>query len=115
MHQAYRVNWDTLQGARAVSELCSVASDFIEKLRICQGWFPFYASRERVERGCDVADQFKLRPIVLVDIRIHGIDMDERALVPVIPEAWFIFDRIISDSDDHIGRVQELVGRLIVK
>ena len=68
-----------------------------------------------MERGRDVAGQFKLRPIVLVYVSRNGIDMDKMTLASLVPETWFVFDLDVSHGDDHISRVQELVGWLIVE
>ena len=54
-------------------------------------------------------------PIVLVDVRGSGIDVDERPLASLVPEARFVFDRVVADGDDHIGCVEELVGGLVVE
>jgi hypothetical protein len=105
VHQAHRVDGDTVQGGRLCGELPPLASDLAEQLRIRRGCGLFYLGGEHTERGRDIAGQFQLRPIVLVDVRSNGIDMDKMTLASLVPEAWFVFDRVVPHGDDHISRV----------
>jgi hypothetical protein len=41
--------------------------------------------------------------------------MDDRASLPPIPQRLVIFDRVVADRDDDIGRIQQAVARLVVE
>ena len=80
-----------------------------------EGRLPFHLGGQRAERGRDVAGQLDLRPVVPVDVRADGVDVDEVTRASPVPEAGFVFDRVVPDGDDHVGRVQEPVGGLVVE
>ncbi|HWB12830.1 MAG TPA: hypothetical protein VG826_26630 [Pirellulales bacterium] len=56
-----------------------------------------------------------MRPIVFVDVGVNGVDMNKVALASLVPQPRLVFDRIVAHGDDHVGRVEQLVGRLVMK
>ena len=116
VHQTHRVDGHAVQGGSMFGELRPIASDYRSETRISlEGAFRSKRAASTSNGCCNVAGQFKLRSIVLVDVSRNGIDMDEMTLAYLVPETWFVFDRVVPNGDDHISRVQELVGWLIVE
>src|SRR6266436_648570 len=74
-----------------------------------------YALRERPNCRGDAPSQFNIRPIVLVDVRGNGVDMDESAPLFLVPKPRFIFDRVEPYRDYHVTGIEQLVGRLRMK
>src|SRR5262249_53779670 len=105
-HQAHRVDGDAVHGGRTFRELRPVAGDLAEQLRTRPGRLPFQLGGQRAERSPDVAGQLNPGPGGPVDVPAAGADVNQVALTSLVPEAGFVFDRVVPDGDDHVSRVQ---------
>jgi hypothetical protein len=64
---------------------------------------------------CDIASQFDIGGIAVVDVRRQHIDVEDLAPVHAVPQRWPIFDRIIPNRTDKVGGFEQPIGRLVGK
>jgi hypothetical protein len=79
------------------------------------GRLPSQLGGQGAERSRNVAGQLELGPVVPIDVRADGVDVDEPPAASLVPQTWLVFDRVVADGDDQVSRVQQLVRGLSVE
>jgi len=104
-----------VQGGCALREQRPVLDNFSEERRVSREPSPFQPRRQRFNRGRDVPREFKLWPVIFIDVGRDNVNMDESTVFVAVPKAWFVLDRVVPNGKNHISRVKEFVRWLGVE
>src|SRR5215469_18287518 len=95
----------SVQSGSFLCEIGAFGSNFAQKIGAAR-WIAGVYVIGHCSDGCgDVSDQFDLRTVVIVDIRLQHVDVNQIPLLPSIPQAGFEFNRVVADSNDQVGSV----------
>jgi hypothetical protein len=85
MHQADGMDGRSVQSGRFLCECVAFDRYFAEKLGAACGDASVYVIYQCSDGCSDVSSQFDLRPVVIVDVSRHYVDVNQIPLLPAIP------------------------------
>jgi hypothetical protein len=103
------MNGSPVQGGCALREQRPVLDNFSEERRVCRELFPFQPCRQLFNRCRDVPSEFKLWPVIFIDVGRDNVNMDEITLLVAVPKGWFVLDWVITNGKNQISRIKEFV------
>src|ERR1700756_3270245 len=109
------MDWSPVRSCGLLGKRSAFLRNFSEKLRTASVSRNLQAIG-KCSNGCrDVSGQLHFRPVVLLNVRSHRVDVNQAALLAAVPEARFKFDRIVANRNDQIGCIEDSVGGLSTK
>src|SRR4051812_25554799 len=72
-----------------------------------------YKVFERRETCCNVAEYLHGWRVEVIEVRSNCIDVNDLRGPSMVPDRWVVFNRIITDGDDHVCGCEQFIARRV--